>query len=133
MSGDVGAVTGTLWSMRSYGDSLREAGTGLARIDTHQGWQGEAADQFRSRFDGEPRKWTEAGDCFHSAADALDSYAGTLQWRNRKRMRPSGCGTRPRRRRPTPGPSTSRRVRRPQEEATGGTVPDILHSTIPAR
>lgn len=78
--GDVAAVTGTMWAMRSYGDALCEAGTGLARIDTQEGWQGQAAEQFRSRFDGEPRKWTEAGDCFHSAAGALDSYASTLQW-----------------------------------------------------
>jgi len=78
--GDVGAVTGTMWAMRSYGDVLKEAGTGLARIDTEEGWHGEAADQFRSRFHGEPGRWIEAGDCFHGAADALDSYASTLQW-----------------------------------------------------
>src|SRR5215211_4150828 len=78
--GDVASVTSTMWAMRSYGDALCEAGTGLARIDTQEGWRGQAAEQFRSRFDGEPRKWIEAGDCFHSAADALDSYASTLQW-----------------------------------------------------
>ena len=78
--GDVGSVTRTMWSMRSYGDSLSEAGTGLSRIDTQDGWRGEAADQFRDRFHGEPRKWLEAGDSFHSAANALDSYASTLQW-----------------------------------------------------
>lgn len=82
--GDVAAITGTMWSMRSYGDALRDAGTGLARIDTVEGWRGEAADQFRSRFDGEPRKWVEAGDCFHNAANAVDSYATTLQWAQRK-------------------------------------------------
>jgi len=82
--GDVAAVTGTMWAMRSYGDALCEAGTGLARIDTQEGWQGQAAEQFRSRFDGEPRKWTEAGDCFHSAANALDSYASTLHWAQRE-------------------------------------------------
>jgi hypothetical protein len=69
-----------MWAMRSYGDSLHEAGTGLARIDTQDGWQGEAGDQFRSRFHGQPQKWLEAGDCFHNAANALDSYASTLQW-----------------------------------------------------
>jgi hypothetical protein len=78
--GDVGAVTGTMWAMRSYGDALFDAGTGLARIDTSEGWQGDAGQQFRDRFDGEPRKWIEAGDSFHSAADALDSYASTLRW-----------------------------------------------------
>ncbi|MGH8917375.1 MAG: putative T7SS-secreted protein, partial [Actinomycetes bacterium] len=78
--GDVAAITGTMWTMRSYGDALRDAGSGLARIDTMEGWRGQAADQFRSRFDGEPRRWSAAGDCFHDGADALDSYASTLQW-----------------------------------------------------
>ncbi|HEX6501359.1 MAG TPA: polymorphic toxin type 28 domain-containing protein [Micromonosporaceae bacterium] len=82
--GDVGAVTATMWSLRSYGDMLNEAGAGLARIDTQDGWRGDAADQFRGRFHGEPAKWTEAGACFHSAAQALDSYASTLQWAQRQ-------------------------------------------------
>lgn len=78
--GDAGAVTGTMWAMRSYGDSLLDAGTGLTRIDTNEGWQGQAGQQFRDRFDGEPRKWIEAGDSFHRAAAALDSYVSTLRW-----------------------------------------------------
>lgn len=78
--GNVGAVTDTMWAMRSYGDMLQEAGTGLARIDTVEGWRGEAADHFRKRFRGELGKWTEAGECFHRTADALDSYDSTLNW-----------------------------------------------------
>jgi hypothetical protein len=78
--GDVGAITSTMWAMRSYGDMLREAGEGLSRIDTQEGWRGEAAEQFRGRFHGEPRRWLEAGDSFHEAANALDSHASTVQW-----------------------------------------------------
>ncbi|TCO62993.1 putative T7SS-secreted protein [Actinocrispum wychmicini] len=78
--GDVGSVTSTMYAMRSYGDALHEAGAGLSRIDTQDGWQGQAGDQFRGRFHGEPKKWLDAGDCFHGAANALDSYASTLQW-----------------------------------------------------
>ena len=78
--GDVGAVADTMWSIRTYGDMLIEAGTGLSRVDTQAGWRGAAADQFRSRFHGESGKWIEAGACFHNAANALDSYASTLQW-----------------------------------------------------
>ena len=43
--GDVGAIVGTMYAMRSYGDTLREAGTGLSRVDTQEGWSGAAADQ----------------------------------------------------------------------------------------
>jgi hypothetical protein len=51
--GDVGAVTDTMWSLRSYGDMLVEAGTGLTRIDTAAGWRGPAADQFRALLHSE--------------------------------------------------------------------------------
>jgi hypothetical protein len=73
-------VSAAAESMRRYGDALHQAGAGLKRIDTTEGWTGPAGDAFRDRFDGEPRKWLEAGDCFHSAATALDTYNSTLTW-----------------------------------------------------
>lgn len=78
--GDVGAVADAMWQLRTYGDSLHEAGAGLQRIDTTGGWKGAAAAAFRKRFHGQPGRWLEAGDCFHNAANALDGYASTLQW-----------------------------------------------------
>jgi hypothetical protein len=78
--GDVQAVTQTVQALQAYGDVLVEAGEGLARIDTQEGWRGEAADRFRERFHGEPSRWTEAGGCFHDAARALDGHATTLAW-----------------------------------------------------
>jgi hypothetical protein len=78
--GDVAAVTDTMWKIRSFGDMLLEAGKGLSRINTDDGWRGPAADQFRGRFHEEPGKWTQAGDAFHDTAGALDTYATTLQW-----------------------------------------------------
>lgn len=78
--GDPDAVHATAWSMRAFGDVLHEAGSGLQRINTADGWSGEAADRFRDAFDGEPIKWLVAGDCFHDASKALDRYADTLSW-----------------------------------------------------
>lgn len=78
--GDTSSVDKTAWSMTVYGDLLHEAGAGLQRIDTTEGWSGEAADQFRSAFDGEPTKWMEAGDCFHASSKALKTYTSTLVW-----------------------------------------------------
>lgn len=78
--GDTAVITGTAQQLRARGDALYEAGTGLRRIDTADGWSGEAAEAFRTRFHGQPGRWLEAGDCFHSAADALTSYATTLAW-----------------------------------------------------
>ncbi|MEV0088698.1 putative T7SS-secreted protein [Saccharopolyspora sp. NPDC050642] len=78
--GNADRIHKTAWSMTVYGDLLHEAGTGLQRIDTTEGWNGEAAEQFRSAFDGEPAKWLEAGDCFHTASTALKTYSATLTW-----------------------------------------------------
>ncbi|GGI76798.1 hypothetical protein GCM10011581_12390 [Saccharopolyspora subtropica] len=78
--GDPDAVRATSAAMISYGDALHEAGDGLKRINTAEGWDGQAADQFRDAFDGEPTRWLEAGDAFHHAAGALDHYSGTLTW-----------------------------------------------------
>jgi hypothetical protein len=78
--GDSRSVSNTMWSLRDYGDALHAAGTGLRTIDTTDGWSGAAGDNFRQVFHGQPDKWLEAGDCFHSAANALDSYVSTLTW-----------------------------------------------------
>lgn len=78
--GNPGAVTATLTAMRRYGDALHQAGNGLKRIDTTDGWSGKAGDAFRQVFQGQPGKWSEAGDCFHNAAKALEGYTSTLSW-----------------------------------------------------
>jgi uncharacterized protein YukE len=74
------SVTSTVASMRVYGDALARAATGLKRIDTTEGWTGDAGDAFRAVFHGQPAKWQEAADCFHGAATALETYNKTLTW-----------------------------------------------------
>lgn len=78
--GDAEAVQATATRMRRYGDALHEAGEGLIRIQSPQGWAGPAAEQFRTAFEGEPRGWLKAGDSFHYAAGALERYSETLTW-----------------------------------------------------
>lgn len=73
------SLTATAQSLLAYGDVLIEAGEGLAKIDTENGWRGEAADAFRDRFHGQPARWVEAGNNFHSAANALYDYIHTLR------------------------------------------------------
>jgi hypothetical protein len=85
--GDATAITSTAQQLRTRGDALHEAGTGLRRIDTTDGWSGAAADAFRSKFQGQPASWLDAGDCFHSAADALTSYSATLTWAQQEAAR----------------------------------------------
>ncbi|HEX5121360.1 MAG TPA: hypothetical protein VFW65_39755 [Pseudonocardiaceae bacterium] len=78
LPGDPDTLDGTVQMLNSYGDMLTEAGTGLQRIDTADGWFGTAADGFHKAFQGQPGKWIEAGGCFHSAAQAVGNYATTL-------------------------------------------------------
>lgn len=78
--GDPGAIATTVIQLYDYGVLLAEAGNGLSRIGTSAGWSGAAADAFRQRFSGQPRKWQEAGSCFMAAAKALDDYIPVLVW-----------------------------------------------------
>ncbi len=78
--GDTAALTATAGAWRQYGDALNEAGTGLQRIETTQGWAGPAGDAFRAKFQGQPSQWLQAGGCFEDAAAALERYASALQW-----------------------------------------------------
>lgn len=77
--GDPEALRGTARSLSTYGDTLKQAGNGLKKIDDG-GWTGPAGDAFRNAFDGEPARWITCGDSFLSARDALNTYADTLDW-----------------------------------------------------
>ncbi|AZS71589.1 hypothetical protein DDE74_12050 [Streptomyces lydicus] len=77
--GAPGPLTTTAQSLLAYGDVLKEAGQGLAKIDTEEGWRGKAGDAFRDRFHGQPTRWVEAGNDFHAAANALYTYIHTLR------------------------------------------------------
>ncbi|GAA3561270.1 hypothetical protein GCM10022222_51290 [Amycolatopsis ultiminotia] len=63
----------------TYGADVLRIGDGLKRLDTG-GWTGAAADKFHEFFDGEPARWVSCGEAFHSAAEAINGYAGTLEW-----------------------------------------------------
>lgn len=78
--GDAGAIHRAAGNLTAYGDALQNAGQGLTRIDTTQGWSGPAADAFRAVFHGQPGKWLDAGDAFHTASAAVNTYADTLAW-----------------------------------------------------
>ncbi|GLP67497.1 hypothetical protein TUSST3_41190 [Streptomyces sp. TUS-ST3] len=77
--GSPDSLTTTAQALLAYGDVLIEAGEGLAKVDTEDGWRGPAGDAFRDRFHGQPARWTEAGKEFHTAANALYDYLHTLR------------------------------------------------------
>ena len=80
VAGNAANITATALALRTRAGELEQAGTGLSRIDTTEGWSGPAGDAFRAKFHGQPRSWLTAGDSFVDAAAALDTYASTLTW-----------------------------------------------------
>jgi hypothetical protein len=76
--GNAASIARVAGQMYGYGAVLAEAGTGLKRIDTADGWKGAAGDAFRNRFHGEPERWLTAAACFQDAASALDRYIPAL-------------------------------------------------------
>jgi hypothetical protein len=81
--GDPEAARAVARSMIAFAGNLIQAGDGLARITTPEGWSGEAADAFRDRFATQPPAWQDAGAAFTVASRALDIYAETLEWAQR--------------------------------------------------
>lgn len=82
--GDPEAARATARAMVAYAGNLHEAGDGLTRISTPEGWTGEAADAFRRRFALQPPLWQDGGDAFTAASRALDIYAETVDWAQRQ-------------------------------------------------
>lgn len=81
--GDVGAINGSVGHLKKFATAFEETADGLRRIDTAH-WNGAAAKAFRARYDGHPRQWSDAHDACAQAAAALDDYAYTVQWAQRR-------------------------------------------------
>ena len=52
--------------------------SGLESLSS-DGWQGRAADRFRSKFTVQVRGWADASEAFRGASEAYSSYAGALE------------------------------------------------------
>src|SRR6266496_1047980 len=78
--GDTAPLDAMEIQLLNYAGYLHQAGDGLKRITTEEGWSGEAAEKFRDAFHGEPRRWFEAGDGFEQAAGAVEKHRSMLTW-----------------------------------------------------
>ncbi|MER6087305.1 putative T7SS-secreted protein [Streptomyces bluensis] len=65
--------------LRDFFRAFDNVGQGLRRLDSG-GWQGEAGDAFRAKFDMQPKQWLTAADACETAAAALEAYADTVRW-----------------------------------------------------
>ena len=81
--GDPAAIRANAQLLQVRAGHAEQAGDGLVDIDTGA-WTGAAADIFRDKFSYEPNKWYAAANSLATAADALTTYAQTLEWGQRQ-------------------------------------------------
>jgi RHS repeat-associated protein len=77
--GDPGALRSTASQLRTFSGAFGETAAGLEGIDTSH-WTGAAADAFRAKYAPEPPRWRRAQTACGDGANALGSYADTVQW-----------------------------------------------------
>ncbi|GGZ56033.1 putative T7SS-secreted protein [Streptomyces bluensis] len=65
--------------LRDFSRAFDSVGQGLRKLDSG-GWEGEAADAFRAKFDMQPKQWLAAADACAEAAGAVEAYADTVRW-----------------------------------------------------
>ncbi|MFF4524425.1 putative T7SS-secreted protein [Streptomyces bluensis] len=65
--------------LRDFFRAFDNVGQGLRSLDSG-GWEGEAGDAFRAKFDMQPKQWLAAADACETAAAALEAYADTVRW-----------------------------------------------------
>ncbi|WP_338672158.1 putative T7SS-secreted protein [Streptomyces sp. SCSIO 30461] len=62
-----------------FAKAFESVGGGMRNLTGH-GWQGEAADAFRAKFDMHPKQWLKAADACEEAGKALQAYADSVVW-----------------------------------------------------
>ncbi|RLL66500.1 putative T7SS-secreted protein [Streptomyces sp. Z26] len=77
--GSAGKLRSTGRHLADFQRAFDKVGNGLKGLDPGH-WKGEAAEAFRDRLDPEPKKWFEAADACEKAAEALEDFAGTVDW-----------------------------------------------------
>jgi hypothetical protein len=77
--GDLDALDATIAGLTKLGVSAQDAGAGMARLCTGQGWTGPAAEAFRAAWQLEPDRWSSLGDALANAAQVLEPYRDAVR------------------------------------------------------
>ncbi|MEX1653959.1 putative T7SS-secreted protein [Streptomyces pseudovenezuelae] len=79
LHGSSGALHERAAHLRKFATAFENVGQGMRSLDPGE-WRGRAADEFRAKFDVQPKQWLTAADACTSAAAALESYADMVRW-----------------------------------------------------
>lgn len=77
IGGDPGGISTRAAVMMARADEFGNIHSGLFSLNA-DGWEGRAADHFRSKFKVQVQGWVDAQEAFSSASEAYSSYASTL-------------------------------------------------------
>ena len=77
--GDPAALRSAAGKLRAFSAAFAETASGLDGLEP-ESWTGTAADAFRAKYAPQPERWRSAATGCGDGADALESYAGTVQW-----------------------------------------------------
>ena len=77
--GSAGELRSTAGHLKDFKAAFDKVGKGLQGLDSSR-MKGEAADAFREKVSVEPKKWFKAADACEKAAEALEDFAGTVEW-----------------------------------------------------
>ncbi|GAA0444193.1 putative T7SS-secreted protein [Streptomyces olivaceiscleroticus] len=77
--GSAGKLRSTVSHLNDFQKAFGKVARGLKGLDSSH-WRGEAADAFREKLAGQPKRWFKAQDAFEKAAGALTRFAETVEW-----------------------------------------------------
>ncbi|MGW7572566.1 putative T7SS-secreted protein [Streptomyces sp. NPDC054765] len=81
--GDVAKINESAAHLKDFYAAFERVGQGIRKLDAGS-WKGKAADSFHEKFDVHPKQWMRTADACESAWKALDSYAETVSWAQKK-------------------------------------------------
>jgi uncharacterized protein YukE len=83
LHGDPGRIRAAAGHLRGLYAAFDAGHAGLSRLDPGS-WHGIGGDAFRGAFTPQPAAWSRAAAACQEAADALDHYAFTVEWAQRR-------------------------------------------------
>ncbi|MEX2973132.1 putative T7SS-secreted protein [Streptomyces sp. C184] len=81
--GDVAKINESAGHLKDFYAAFERVGQGIRKLDAGS-WKGKAADSFHEKFDVHPKQWMRTADACEAAWKALDSYAETVSWAQKK-------------------------------------------------
>ncbi|WP_406218287.1 putative T7SS-secreted protein [Streptomyces decoyicus] len=81
--GDVAKINESAAHLKDFYTAFERVGQGIRKLDAGS-WKGKAADSFHEKFDVHPKQWMRTADACEAAWKALDSYAETVSWAQKK-------------------------------------------------